>query len=181
MVINYWYALTIKPRHERTASQYLRDKGFEAFSPIYYTRRRWSDRLKEVELCLFPGYVFCRFSYQERLQVLGTPGITSVVRYAKTPAPVPDAEIASIRTIVSSGRPVEPWPYLHSGDHVQIEHGCLEGLRGALAYEKGFWRVVVNVELLQRSVAVEIDREAVKLVHGVGKPVPHAARLLTAG
>jgi transcription antitermination factor NusG len=181
MVINYWYALTAKARRERAASQYLRDKGFEAFSPIYHTRRRWSDRLKEVELCLFPGYVFCRFSYQERLQVLGTPGIASVVRCAKVPAPVPDAEIASIRTMVRSGRPVEPWPYLRVGEQVRIGQGCLEGLCGALAYEKGCWRVVVNVELLQRSVAVEVDREAVTLVHDLRKPVPHGARLLKAG
>src|ERR1700704_4360026 len=113
-----WYALTVKPRHERVASGYLRDKGFEEFSPVYRARRRWSDRLKEAELCLFPGYVFCRFSYPERLQVLGPPGIPSVVKCAKIPAPVPDAEIASIRTMVRSGRPVEPWLYLRVGEQV---------------------------------------------------------------
>jgi transcription antitermination factor NusG len=180
MVTSSWYALTVKPRQELTASQYLSEKGFEEFSPVYRAQRRWSDRLKEMEVCLFPGYVFCRFSYPERLQVVGTPGITSVVKIANIPAPVPDSEIASIRAMVRSGRPVEPWLYLRVGEQVRIARGCLEGLCGALAYEKGCWRVVVNVELLQRSVAVEVDREAVAVVHDLGKPVPHGARLLKA-
>jgi len=174
MFTHYWYARTIKPRHERTVSQYLRDKGLEEFSPVYRARRRWSDRWKEVELCLFPGYVFCRFSYEERLRVLGTPGIHSIVGFAKTPAPVPDAEIAAIQTMVRSGRRIEPWPHLRAGERVRIEEGCLEGLCGALVREKDRWRVVVSVELLERSVAVEIDREMVT-------PLPGRAPLAMAG
>ena len=75
MLNSFWYALTVKPQHERAASRYLRDKGLDEFSPLYRARKRWSDRWKEVERCLFPGYVFCRFSYDDRLRVLGTPGI----------------------------------------------------------------------------------------------------------
>jgi transcription antitermination factor NusG len=182
MSISYWYALTVKPRHERTASQYLRDKGFDELSPIYHACRRWSDRLKEVELCLFPGYVFCRFSYEERLRVLGTPGIISIVGFAKTPSPVPDAEIAGIQAMVKSGRRMEPWPYLRIGERVRIEEGCLQGLCGGLVREKDRWRVVVSVEILQRSVAVEVDREAVTRVQDVRKSVQHGGvSLLKAG
>ncbi|MBI1791634.1 MAG: UpxY family transcription antiterminator [Acidobacteria bacterium] len=159
-----WYALTVRPRHERTASQYLRNKGLEEFAPVYRVRRRWSDRFQDVEMHLFPGYIFSRFSYEERLQVLGTPGITSIVGFAKTPAPVPDLEVTAIQAMLRSGRRVEPWPYLRAGDRVRIEEGCLEGLCGTLVREKDEWRVVVNVEILQRSVAVEIDRGAVAQV-----------------
>jgi Transcription antiterminator len=105
-----WYALTVRPRHEQSASRGLRNKGLEEFSPVYRSRRRWSDRMKEVELCLFPGYVFCRFSYEDRLLVLGTPGIASIVGFARTPAPIPDSEIDAIQTLVRSERRVEPGP-----------------------------------------------------------------------
>jgi transcription antitermination factor NusG len=165
MSLSSWYALTVKPRHEQTASQHLGAKGLERFVPTYRTSRRWSDRRKEVELCLFPGYVFCRFSYDERLRVLGTPGITSIVGFAKTPAPVPDSEIAAIEALVKSGRALEPWPYLRAGDRVRIEEGCLQGLQGALIREKNPWRVVVTVELLHRSVAVEVDRQVLSPIH----------------
>jgi transcription antitermination factor NusG len=156
-----WYALTVKPQHERTASQYLRQKGFEEFSPVYMATRRWSDRLKEVESCLFPGYVFCRFSYEERLQVLGTPSVTSIVGFSRTPIPVPDDEIAAVRTMMKSGARLEPWPYLSVGERVWIAQGSLGGLCGALVREKDRLRVVVNVELLQQSIAVEIERELI--------------------
>jgi transcription antitermination factor NusG len=133
--------------------------------PTYRAIRRWSDRRKELDLCLFPGYVFCRFSYEERLLVLGTPAITSIVGFAKTPAPVPDSEIDAIQAMVKSGRALQPWPYLRAGDRVRIDEGCLQGLSGALVREKDRWRVVVNVELLHRSVAVEVDREILTPIH----------------
>ena len=156
-----WYALTVKPRHEKAAAQNLRLKGLEDFSPVYRARRRWSDRIKELELQLFPGYVFCRFSYARRLDVLNTAGVTSIVGFGKTPAPVDDSEILSVRAIIESGYPALPWPYLRVGQRVRIQEGCLAGLAGTLVREKDVYRVVVNVELLQRSVAVEMDRFAV--------------------
>ena len=176
-----WYALTVAPRHERTASRYLRDKGFAEFSPTYRSRRRWSDRMKEVELCLFPGYIFCHFSCEERSQILNTPGINSIVGFAKTPLPVPDGEIAAIQTMVNSGRQVEPWPYLLAGELVRIEEGCLQSLCGTLVRQKDCWRVVVNMELLGRSVAVEIDRDALMPLNNLRKPVQQTASLRKVG
>src|SRR6266404_3804163 len=161
MLNTHWYALTVKPQHERASSRYLRDKGLDEFSPLYRIRKRWSDRWKEVERCLFPGYVFCRFSYEDRLHVLGTPGVLSIVGFGKTPAPVPEIEIAAVQAMVKSGRRIEPWPNLRVGERVRIEEDCLQGVSGVLVREKECCRVVVNVELLQRSVAVEIDREDV--------------------
>ncbi len=156
-----WYALTVKPRHEAVAAFSLRQKGLEDFSPTYCARRRWSDRIKEVELNLFPGYIFCRFSYAQRLQVLNTPQVLSIVGFGKTMAPLEEAEIMMVRAIVVSGRPARPWPYLKVGQQVRIENGCLAGLTGTLVRERDVSRVVVSVDLLQRSVAVEIDRDAI--------------------
>jgi transcription antitermination factor NusG len=153
-----WYALTVKPRHERTTAQHLHNLGLEEFSPTYKTKRRWCDRTKNLDVHLFPGYVFCRFSYPQRLSVLNTPGVTSVVGFGKTAAPIPDDEIGALQQIVASRLPASPWPYVRIGEKVRIEDGVLRGVTGTLLREKDVWRVVVCVELLQRSVAVEIDR-----------------------
>jgi len=156
---SFWFALTVKPRHEKAAAHNLRLRGLEEFLPLHAERRPWSDRVKTVELPLFPGYVFCRFTYAERLWALNTPGIRSIVGFGNQETPLADAEVEAVQKLVSSGMPISPWPYLRIGDRVQVEHGALEGVRGVIVREKGPWRLVVNVELLQRSIAVEIDRE----------------------
>ena len=159
-----WYAVTVKPRHEKSAALGLASQGFEPLSPTYRAKRRWSDRIKDVDFPLFAGYVFCRFSSEERVHVLMTAGVTSIVGFGRTPAAVDEGEIDSLRTIASSGLPARPWPYLRAGQRVRVEEGCLQGLTGTLLRERDLWRVVVNVELLQRSVAVEVDRSAIRAV-----------------
>ncbi len=153
-----WHALTVTHKHERAAYNHLLYKGLEGFSPVCRARRRWSDRTKDLDVALFPGYIFCRFPQHERASVLGTPGVTSIVSFGKTPGIVEDDEIAAVRAILASGLPAQPWPYLRAGQRVRIEEGCLQGLTGTLVRCRDDWRMVVNVELLQRSVAVEIDR-----------------------
>lgn len=159
-----WFALTVKPRHEKAAAGNLRVRGLEDFLPLYRARRRWSDRTQTVEMPLFPGYVFCRFDRRERLHALSTPGITSVVGFAGAAAPIGDAEIDSIRAVLRSGLRVEPYPYLKAGERIRIEDGALAGVQGTVVREKGGCRVVINVELLQRSVAVEVDRETLTAI-----------------
>ncbi len=161
-----WFALTAKPRHEKVVAENLRGRGLESFLPLYKARRQWTDRIQSVELPLFPGYVFCRFCYSSRLQVLNTPGVTSVVSFSESPSPVTDDEISRIRTIQASGLPMQPWPYVRVGQRARIEWGSLAGLEGVLIREKDSLRVVVSVELLQRSVAVEIDRDIIRAVDG---------------
>lgn len=161
-----WFVLTARSRHEKAAAQSLLSKDLESYVPLYRSRRLWTDRLKPVDLPLFPGYVFCRFDYASRLPVLNTPGITSVVSFSNVPAPVPDEEILRIQAIQASGLPAEPWPYLRVGQKARIERGLLAGLEGILIREKGSLRVVVSVELLRRAVAVEIDRELIRAVQG---------------
>jgi|SRR5580658_5003147 transcription antitermination factor NusG len=161
-----WFALTAKPRHEKTVAESLRGKGLESFVPLYRTRRQWTDRVRSVDLPLFPGYVFCRFAYASRLPVLNTPGVTSVVGFSDVPTPVADDEIMRVRAIEASGLPTHPWPYLRVGQRARIERGSLEGLEGVLIREKDSLRVVVSVELLRRAVAVEIDRDMICAVEG---------------
>lgn len=157
-----WFALTVKPRHEKSVAAGLARLGFEAYLPLYPAKRRWSDRVKIVSLCLFPGYLFCRFGYDRCLQVLNQPGVSSVVGFGSSPVPVPEEQIAAIRRLLASGSSVLPWPFLKLGQRVRIRAGALAGIGGILAKEKDIWRVVVNVELLQRSVAVEIDRDLIE-------------------
>ena len=157
-----WFALTVKPRHEKAAAEQLDRKGIESYVPLYRARRRWSDRWKEVELCLFPGYVFSRYGFDRRMDVLKVPSVQSVVGFGGREEPVPDSEIEAVQSILKSGRPVLPWEYLEIGQRVRVVEGSMEGVEGLLVRKKDSWRVVVSVEMLRRSVAVEIDRDMIR-------------------
>jgi transcription antitermination factor NusG len=159
-----WFALRVRTRWERSTAVLLSGKGYQTLLPTYKTRRRWSGRVKEVEAPLFPGYVFCQFDVQKRLPILVTPGMIAIVGRGKIPVPVDRGEIAAIQAVVSSGLPVEPWPYLELGQRIRIETDALEGLEGILINFKGNHRIVVSVSLLRRSVALEIDRSSVRPV-----------------
>jgi transcription antitermination factor NusG len=156
-----WFALTVKPKHEKTASRGLQSHGLEEFLPVYREKRRWSDRVKELDSVLFPGYVFCRVPYARRLDALNAPGVRGIVSIGRSPAVVEESEIAALRAALASGRPIRPWPFLSAGQPVVIERGPLAGLRGTVLRERDAWRVIVSVDALQRSVSVEIDRDAV--------------------
>lgn len=154
-----WFALQVRSQHERAVSLALRDKGYEDFLPVCQIKRRWSDRVKRLEMPLFPGYLFCRFDVEKRLAILVTPGVQFIVGIGKIPTPIDDCEVVALQSIVKSGLPVEPWPFLKIGQRVRIEQGSLEGIEGILLTPKSSYRLVVSVTLLQRSVAVEIDRD----------------------
>lgn len=152
-----WFALQVRSRFEQGVAEHLDGKGYELFLPLYKCRKRWSDRIKEVEAPLFPGYLFCRFDAQDRLPILKTPGVIQIVGTNRVPIAVDEQEIQAIQTMVASGMPNQPWPFLSAGDRVRIESGPLRGLEGILVEFKGNHRLVLSVTLLQRSVAVEID------------------------
>jgi transcription antitermination factor NusG len=166
-----WFALMVRPRHERVVAASLRTREFEEFVPFYRARRAWSDRLKELELPLFPGYVFCRFHPQHRTAILSTPGVRSIVSVGRSLAPIAGPEIEAIRRIAESSLPVEPWSYLEAGERLVIEQGPLRGLEGILLAVRGTCRLVVSIELLQRAVAVEVDCTWVRRVARLGAPV----------
>jgi len=154
----HWHAVHVKPKHEKSTAEILASKGFQQFSPLYSCRRHWSDRVKTVELPLFPGYVFCQFQKHERAAILATPSIVSILKFGPEPAIVDDSEIEAIRAAIHSDRPLQPWPYVPLGTTVRVTHGVLEGVTGTLVQERGCFRVVLNVSLVERSVAVEVDR-----------------------
>ena len=136
---------------------HLEGQGFECFLPLYKSIRRWSDRLKELEQPLFPGYLFCRFDFQNRRPILVTPGVHQIVGVGRTAIPVEESELEGIRTALASELPNHPWPYLQIGERVRVNYGSLNNLEGILINFKGSHRIVLSVTLLQRSVAMEID------------------------
>jgi transcription termination/antitermination protein NusG len=157
-----WFALRVRPKHEKTVATNLSTLGFDEYLPIHQVRRRWSDRVKVLDTPLFPGYLFCRFAYRERLRVLNSPGVESIVGFGKTDVPVEDSEIAAVRMLVASGKPLAHLPFLRIGQNVVIERGPLAGIRGVVLRDESAWRVVVSVEALDRSIAVEVDREVLQ-------------------
>ena len=152
-----WFALRVKSRCEKAVAMMAQNKGFEEFLPLYQSRHRWSDRLKLVELPLFPGYLFCRLDLRHRLPLLTIPGVLHFVGIGKTPVPIEDAEIAAIQTAIRSGLSTEPWPFLEIGRHVRLDDGPLAGLEGILVGTSKKQRLIVSVTLLRRSVAVAVE------------------------
>jgi len=155
-----WLAIQADLRKEKIAGAHLEYRGYQVYVPAYRKQKRWSDRLVEVDSPLFPGYLFCRFDAQCQ-PIVTTPGVVSILGCGGRPEPIPEGEIAAIRTMLQSGLPVGPHGYLRVGEKVRIEKGPLKGVEGLLVRSKSNLKIVVSVELLQRSVAVEIDREAV--------------------
>src|SRR5579859_2104846 len=156
-----WYALYVRSRHEKTVENSLRVKGYSVFSPSYRTKRKRVDRVAEIEVALFPGYVFCQFDANKRLPILMTPGVVSVVGRGNRAEPVDDTEIASIRTLALAGRPVQPWPYLRMGQRIRLQAGPLAGAEGIFLRVKDEYHLVVSITLLQRAVSVVIEKDAV--------------------
>jgi transcriptional antiterminator RfaH len=152
-----WFALQVRSRREKVVADHLEGKGYELFLPLYTCKRHWTDRIKEVEAPLFPGYLFCQFDPHNRLPILKTPWVIRVVGFNHSPIPVDLREINAIRTLVTSGLPSQPCSYWAIGDVVRITSGPLRGLKGILGKVKGNRRLVLSISLLQRSVAVEID------------------------
>lgn len=162
--VDRWYALQLRSRWESSTAALLSCKGYQTFLPTYKNSKRSNARSKEVQAPLFPGYLFCRFNVCDRLPVLITPGVISVVGTGRMPIPVEESEIEAIQRMVSTGMHVEPCPYLEVGQRVRIEDGALSGVEGVLTSFKGSQRIVVSISLLRRSVALEIDRCAVSAV-----------------
>lgn len=154
-----WFALRVKSRSETQVANIIRNKGFEEFVPLYESRRRWSDRVKVSRLPLFPGYVFCRLDIQRRLPLLTIPGVLHFVTIGRAPAVIDEQEIAGIQAAVQSGLAAEPWPYVGVGERVRLEEGPLAGVTGICVAHAKQQRLVISVTLLQRSVAITIDRE----------------------
>jgi transcription antitermination factor NusG len=168
----HWYALRVKPQHERTVSYALQKRGIDRYVPLYKSLRRWADSFKELELPIFPGYLFCRLTTSDMPGVLATPAVYQLVGIGDEPSPIAEDELHTIQRIESAGLPIVPWPWLKEGQQVQIARGPLAGVTGLLAGTAKSWHVVVNIQLLRRGVAVAVDR---------GDLAPMAATAASAG
>jgi transcription antitermination factor NusG len=151
-----WFAVHTWSRHEKSVFEQLRSKQIETFLPLYRSARRWKNGQTGVELPMFPGYLFVRIDIQEQLPVLQTAGVAQFVGFGRKPVALPDEEIRQLAAAMARGVDVAPHPYLTIGDRVRIRRGPLAGLTGILARDKQGLRVVLSVELISRSVSVEL-------------------------
>jgi len=172
-----WFAVQVKSTHEKRVTSLLQYRIYECFLPLYTSRRRWSDRIKSVELPLFPGYVFSRFTPAGRIPILKTPSVISIVGIGGIPAPIDECEIAAIQRAVASGFGLSPHPFLQVGQRVRINGGSLCGLEGIIADIRKRDHLILSATLLQRSVAVEIDSAWVTPIH-TSKAQPRSTKTL---
>jgi transcription antitermination factor NusG len=152
-----WFALRVRSRCEKLAAKDLTNRGYEVYPASAPQRRVWVDRIRTVEMPMFPGYIFARFNPSQGSKVLTAAGIVSIVGFGTRYCPVEDAEIEALRIVSRSGVEVMPERQVHLGSRVRIRYGPLRGLEGVLMQVKKLHRLVVSVGLLNRSIAVEID------------------------
>lgn len=153
-----WFALYVKPKHEKAVAASLAGKGYEALLPLYSSQ----SRSKTSRLPLFPGYAFAKFDSSDRLPVLIIPGVLSVVRCAGVPAPIDPVEIESLRILVNSGLRAYPWRQFQAGQKVVITEGPLRGVEAIYLRTRDSGQLIVSITLLQRSVAVDVEPEWVE-------------------
>jgi transcription antitermination factor NusG len=173
-----WYAIYTRHQHEKNVAHNLARKGFETFLPLYSAPHRWKDRTKVVSLPLFPCYVFLNGDSSRRLDILSTPGIYDIISFANQPAAIPRKEIEDLRRIVESGIPIDPHPFIRSGEAVRVKSGPFAGVEGTLVRKKKLCRLVLSVEILGKSAVVEIESslvERIKSSRTDGNDVIHAS------
>ncbi len=152
-----WYAACTRARHEKQVAHQLEERGIEYFLPLYRSVRRWKDRRKELQLVLFPGYIFVHLDRANRLPVLQLPGVVRFVSFDGSPAELPGSDLQALRNGTSQNLPAENHPYLTVGRRVQVVSGPLSGAQGILVRRKKACRLVISLAAIMRSVAVEID------------------------
>jgi transcription antitermination factor NusG len=152
-----WYAIYTNARHEKVVAQQLSQRSIETFLPLYRLVHRWKDRRKLVESALFPSYVFIKIAIQDRLRVLQVPGVVNIVGFKGSFSALPDHEITALRNGLENHVYAEPHPYLKVGRRVRVIRGPMAGAEGILTRKKDKYRVVISLDVLMRSVAVEMD------------------------
>jgi len=152
-----WFAVYTRSRHEQAVKRQLDGKGIEGFLPTYTKVSQWKDRRKALEMPLFPGYLFVKIPLSSRTEVLKAFGVVSLVGDGCAPLPVPEEQILNIYRLLEAGLKYDPHPYLQIGHRVRIADGPLAGIEGILTRKKNRSRLVVSVDLIERSVSVEIE------------------------
>lgn len=159
-----WWAIYTRHQHEKVVADTLSSKGFDVFLPLYESLRRWKDRQKLISLPLFPCYVFVRGGSGHRLPILTTPGVYMILSRGEQVAVIPDEEIRAIRQTVEGNFRVEPHPFLRCGERIRVTHGSLQGVEGILVRKKNIFRLILSVDMLAQSVAVEVNASDVEPV-----------------
>jgi transcription antitermination factor NusG len=161
-----WFAAYTCSNHERRAASHFKMRAVDHFLPVYRSERHWKDRKVRLDLPLFPGYIFVRLAADARLRVLEVPGVVRLVGFNGQPYPLPESEIESLRRGVLNDARIVPHLYLQAGSRVRIVGGPLEGTEGILVRRKNVHRVVLSLDLIARSVAVEVDLANIERLGG---------------
>jgi transcriptional antiterminator RfaH len=159
--ITPWFALQTEPKNEKRVERLLSQKGYACFLPTYRQKRRWSARVVTLEMPLFPRYVFCQFNSSAFGKAVSTRGVLRVVGFGGRPAEIPMEEINALQLLAQSDVLREPWEYIPEGTLVRVETGPLTGAHGIVCSTEDKMRLAVSVTLLQRSVAVQLDKNTV--------------------
>jgi transcription antitermination factor NusG len=152
----HWYAAYTRANHERRVAQELAERSVEHFLPQYQSRRKWKDREVELALPLFPGYVFVRMALERKLRVLQVPGVACLVSFAGKPVVVPAEEFARIQELLNRKVLATPHPYLSVGRRAHVLDGPFAGLEGIVVRRNKRNRLVISLDLIARSIAVEL-------------------------
>ena len=157
-----WYAVYTWARHEKCVAAQMGQRRLRGFLPLYRSIHRWKDRRKEIELALFPSYVFVHLALRDRVRVLEIPGVVDIVGSRGKPTPLAEREVESLQRGVDGCVSMEPHPFLQVGRRVRVRSGPLIGLEGILVRRKEGFRLVASIEILMRAVAIEIDEADVE-------------------
>jgi len=152
-----WYAIYTIVRHEKTVNSYLVEKEIESYLPLKKTISRWKDRKKKVYLPLFPGYVFVNIDISDKLSVLKIPGVVHILGISGNPTSIPFEQIDSIKTLLESDLSFIDYPYLVEGNEIIVVNGLLQGVRGRVIERRGEHKLILSVDLIKRSVSLELD------------------------
>jgi transcriptional antiterminator NusG len=158
----YWYAIQTRSRHEKVVRDQLAAKSITHLLPLWRKRSIWKDRVKLVDVPLFGGYLFVYFALQDRIPVLETVGVARIVAFNGRPVPIPDEQIAAVRTMMEHRIPCSPHPYLVEGMRVRIKYGLLAGAEGILIARRQKHRLVISLDIIQQAVAVDVDSAEVE-------------------
>jgi len=179
MISGLWYAIETRRGYELLGAKILRSKGYLTFAPLY-RKRKVGDHPAEVDIPLFENYLFVQIPREARAPcgpIVTTPGVKRIVSFGGVAAVVPDSEIETIRDLVNSGICLEPWKWIPSGSVITIESGPMKGVEGVLISAPTEQRIVVSIQILQRSVTAILDTDTVYTVLKSGRGETRAERL----
>ncbi|WP_347273792.1 UpxY family transcription antiterminator [Candidatus Kuenenia sp.] len=157
--VAYWFAVHTRSRHEKQVDSFLREKNISSFLPLVKTISRRRDRKKFIDVPLFPGYLFVNITLDNLYEIKSTRGVVRIIGDGEgfIPSPIPDAEINNLKTLINSNVAIDPYKYLQKGTKVRVVSGPLIGLEGLLVKRKTNYRVVVSIDILQKSTSAEIS------------------------